>query len=489
MKLSMPDFSAARMLVAGDLMLDRYWHGDTSRISPEAPVPVITVQNEEERPGGAGNVAVNLASLGARVRVLGCVAGDAAGASLLASLRAIGVDCTRVQQREAPPTIIKLRALSRNQQVLRMDFEQPATVPTLDGAADEKLLDGITAVIISDYDKGTIGDPQALIQQARALDIPVFVDSKRKDFHAYRDATLLTPNLREFEAVAGDCGGDEELLAQRGLQLAEQLRLEALLITRGEKGLTLLRPGYPELHLPARAREVYDVTGAGDTVVAVLAAALAAVIQDVPPGERAEGLRKALPHSVALANLAAGIAVGQQGAVGVTAPELQREAFGERDFERGVLDNREQARLAVENARRRGERVVFSNGCFDILHNGHVHTLQQAAALGDRLLVAVNDDRSVGRLKGEGRPVNTLERRMAVLAALEVVDWVVPFHEDTPEELLQVLKPDVLVKGGDYRLEEVTGREFVQSYGGEVRLVELLPDSSTTGILQKIGRE
>ena len=480
MKLSMPRLEGVRVLVTGDLMLDRYWYGSASRISPEAPVPVVAVEHTEERAGGAGNVALNIAAAGGEPLLFGCIGADREAEALLSPLRAAGVDCDGVQADASRPTTVKLRVVSRHQQLIRLDFEPPAasidpTAETPDTAAQDvarragSALGTVGAVVLSDYCKGGLPDPQPLIRAAQAAGVPVLVDPKGGAFARYRGASILTPNLREFEAVAGCCGDDEQELARRGLALVEELQLEALLVTRGEHGITLLRAGQPELHLPARAREVFDVTGAGDTVIAVLAAAMVA-------GED-------LPQAVALANIAAGIAVGKFGTVAVSGPELRREVLRELGTERGVV-NREQLRLVAEDARAHNERIVMTNGCFDIIHAGHVACLEQAAALGDRLIVAVNSDESVRRLKGEGRPVNPLERRMAVLAGLESVDWVVSFQEDTPEDLLRTLRPDVLAKGGDYTPEQVVGREIVENYGGEVRVLEHVEGCSTSAMIE-----
>lgn len=470
MKLSMPRFDQAPVLVVGDVMLDRYWHGGTSRISPEAPVPVVKVEQIEDRPGGAANVALNIAALGAPAWLVGVTGQDEAADSLAERLRAAGVDA-RLQRLQQQPTIVKLRVMSRHQQLLRMDFEEPFETDAEAIAAEvEALLDGVRVLVLSDYGKGALKNHQVLVRAARRRGIPVLADPKGKDFRIYKGATLLTPNLGEFEAVVGRCVDEAELVV-RGLTLVENLELDALLVTRGEHGMTLLRPGHPELHLPARAREVFDVTGAGDTVISTLAAALAA-------GE-------ALPHAVALANLAAGIVVGKLGTAAISAPELRRAVQREQGSERGVM-SLEQLLTAIDDARAQGERIVFTNGCFDILHAGHVTYLEQARALGDRLVVAVNDDASVSRLKGPGRPINSVDRRMAVLAGLGAVDWVVSFTEDTPEALLTQVRPDVLVKGGDYGVDQVVGAELVTASGGEVRVLGLVENSSTTAIVDRI---
>ena len=470
MKLSMPRFDQAPVLVVGDVMLDRYWHGGTSRISPEAPVPVVRVDQIEDRPGGAANVALNIAALGAPAFLVGVTGEDEAAQSLGDSLAAAKVSA-HFQRIAHQPTIVKLRVLSRHQQLLRMDFEESFETDAAAMAVEvERLLAGVRVLVLSDYGKGALKNHQVLIQAARARGIPVLADPKGKNFEIYRGATLITPNLVEFEAIVGACPDEADLVA-KGAQLMSDLELGALLVTRGEHGMTLLRPDQPPLHLPARAREVFDVTGAGDTVISTLAAALAA-------GE-------ALPQAVALANLAAGIVVGKLGTAAISAPELRRAVQREEGSERGVL-GLEQLQLAMEDARAHGEKIVFTNGCFDILHAGHVTYLEQARAQGDRLVVAVNDDASVSRLKGPGRPINSVDRRMAVLAGLGAVDWVVSFAEDTPENLLEQLKPDVLVKGGDYGIEGVVGASIVKAYGGEVRVLGLVENSSTTAIVEKI---
>ncbi|MNZ63882.1 Bifunctional protein HldE [compost metagenome] len=473
MKLSMPRFDQAPVLVVGDVMLDRYWHGATSRISPEAPVPVVRVEQHEDRPGGAANVALNLAALGAPAFLVGVTGADEAADCLSDRLNAVGVQ-TRFQRIAGQPTIVKLRVMSRHQQLLRVDFEEPFTTDAVALTADvEALLDQVRVLVLSDYGKGALKNHQALIQAARKRGIPVLADPKGKDFAIYRGASLITPNLSEFEAIVGGCKDEAELVA-KGQKLMSELELGALLVTRGEHGMTLLRPGQTELHLPARAREVFDVTGAGDTVISTLAGALAA-------GED-------LPQAVALANLAAGIVVGKLGTAAISAPELRRAVQREQGSERGVL-GLEQLLLAIEDARAHGEKIVFTNGCFDILHAGHVAYLEQARQQGDRLIVAVNDDASVTRLKGAGRPINSVDRRMAVLAGLGAVDWVVSFSEDTPERLLRQVLPDVLVKGGDYGVDQVVGAEIVTANGGEVRVLDLVANSSTTMIVEKIRQK
>lgn len=474
MKLTLPRFDQARVLVVGDVMLDRYWHGATSRISPEAPVPVVRIGRIEDRPGGAGNVALNIASLGTPAWLVAATGDDEAADSVQNRLEAAGI-CCDFARITGVPTITKLRVISQHQQLIRLDHEEAFTglAPDVLQAKATRLMDSVGALVLSDYNKGSLQGYQQFIAQARAQGIPVLIDPKGSDFSRYRGATVVTPNLSEFEAVVGRWRNEQELLA-KGQQLLAELDLEALLITRSEQGMTLIRRNEPELHLPARAREVFDVTGAGDTVISVLAAALAA--------------GSTLPQAAALANIAAGIVVAKLGTATVSMPELRREVNRELGAERGVVTP-EQLLTAIEDARAHGEKIVFTNGCFDIIHAGHVGYLEQARHQGDRLVVAINSDRSVRELKGEGRPINPVARRQAVLAGLEAVDWVVAFDEETPETLLQQIKPDVLVKGGDYTLDEVVGAGIVRRYGGEVKVLAFLDDCSTTAIVNKIRQD
>jgi D-beta-D-heptose 7-phosphate kinase / D-beta-D-heptose 1-phosphate adenosyltransferase len=466
----LPDFSQSCVLVVGDVMLDRYWHGGASRISPEAPVPVVHVTTEEDRPGGAANVALNITALGARAILLGITGDDSTADTLHNLLRPHSVECHFLRLSEAR-TITKLRVLSRHQQLLRLDFE-----PSLQHFDSARLraaflahVHNVDVVVLSDYAKGTLADAAGLIALAREAGKPVLVDPKGTDFSKYQGATLITPNCAEFEAVAGHCS-DETEMANKGEALRAALDLDALLITRSEKGMSLVRAAQSPLHLPAHAREVFDVTGAGDTVIGVLAAAL--------------GAAHDLVEAVALANLAAGLVVAKLGAATVSCAELAHALDSHSDG-LGVLSEA-QLLSALAAARARGEKIVMTNGCFDILHAGHVHYLAQARKLGDRLIVAVNDDDSVRRLKGASRPLNPLIERMEVLAALAAVDWVVPFSEDTPERLICRVLPDVLVKGGDYRVEEIAGHRCVQAQGGHVSVLSFKDNCSTSAIVARI---
>jgi len=437
-------------------------------------VPVVRVNGREDSPGGAGNVALNIAALGAAATLVGLVGEDEPGIELESRLGAAGVLCD-FEKVPDKPTITKLRVVSRHQQLIRLDFEElfdEASAEAVNRRA-EALLAATDIIILSDYAKGSLAKVSQLISMAKKAGVKVLVDPKGSDFTRYRGATLMTPNLSEFEQVVGACPNEETLVA-RGQQLLKELELEALLITRGEHGMSLIRSGEPELHIPARARDVFDVTGAGDTVISVLASALAA--------------GSPLPEAVALANIAAGLAVTRVGTVAVSGPELRREVQRDGGSDRGVM-TRDQLALAVADARAHGAKVVFTNGCFDIIHAGHVGYLAEARKLGDRLVVAINDDDSVKRLKGEGRPINPVERRMAVVSGLESVDWVVSFSEDTPEALLDAVRPDCLIKGGDYGVDQVVGADIVTAYGGEVKVLSFLDDCSTSAIVDRIRED
>ncbi len=472
MTLAIPDFAQASVLVAGDIMLDRYWSGPTGRISPEAPVPVVHIAGVEERPGGAGNVAMNLASLGVATDLVAVTGADEAGGTVQRLLEARGIRASLVTAADLP-TITKLRVLSRNQQLIRLDFEKPMNAPGVAPElrdAMERYLDTVGAMILSDYGKGALDEVDTLITAARRAGVPVLVDPKGNDFSRYRGATVVTPNLAEFEAVVGPCE-NEQVLVERARRLCADLELENLLITRSEKGMTLVSANAPVVNLPAEAREVFDVTGAGDTVIAVTGAGLA--------------LGLPVAEASALANLAAGLVVGRLGVASVTPGELRHALHKSGKGGRSVVDEDELLALVAET-RLRGERVVMTNGCFDILHAGHVAYLEEAKSLGDRLVVAVNDDESTRRLKGPHRPVNPLADRMLVLAGMAAVDWVVPFHDDTPEALICRVLPDVLVKGADYRPDQIAGGQCVRDHGGEVRVLNFREGRSTSAIIDRL---
>ena len=474
MNIQIPAFEKAQVLIVGDVMLDRYWIGDTSRISPEAPIPVVHVRDQEQRPGGSGNVALNVAALSAHATLMGMVGNDSFGDILEKMLIEAQVNCV-LQRTKIAPTVSKLRILSRNQQLIRLDFEEePVTFsPEKQLTEFKQQLQHCNIVIMSDYRKGTLKNSVSLIAAAREANIPVLVDPKQHSFAAYHGATLLTPNMKEFQSVVGPVSDLNDLEAKAQQQLVEN-DIAALLVTRSEQGMSLIVRDQPAVHIPTVAKEVFDVTGAGDTVIATLACAIAA--------------GQSWPRAMALANLAAGISISKVGAATVTIPELRRALHSEQLSGASVV-SQEQLELLVEDAKAHGEKVVMTNGCFDILHAGHIAYLEEAKRLGNRLIVAVNDDASVQKLKGSSRPINSLEQRMAVLAGLSAVDWVIPFSEDTPENLIADILPNVLVKGGDYQIEDIAGHKQVLGNGGEVKILCFKEGLSTSNIVSKIQQE
>lgn len=466
------NFKKARVLIIGDVMLDQYSHGGTYRISPEAPVPVVHVNRWDERPGGAANVALGVAALGANPILLGLLGDDPAAGVLekLLSHHAIKHQLIRLPHH---PTITKLRVLSRNQQMIRLDTEHSFAdkVNAELQKAYLKALNEVDLVILSDYGKGTLVNATDLIKAARAKNIPVIVDPKSQDFSIYRGTSIITPNLKEFEAVVGACP-TVDILVEKAKALLSDYQMSALVVTRSEKGISVIPKEGSATHIATVAREVHDVTGAGDTVIAVLGTALATGMD--------------LVEAATLGNRAAGIVVGKLGTATVSVQELEAACGPEQIIALGVMS--EEALLsAVRISKAKGERILFTNGCFDILHSGHVMYLEQAKRLVDRVIVAVNDDSSVARLKGPKRPVNSLENRMNVLAGLRAVDWVVPFSEDTPERIIRGISPHILAKGGDYQdIEAIPGARYVLSQGGKVQLLSLKEGCSTTKVIETI---
>ena len=465
--------SKALITVLGDLMLDRYWFGSAKRISPEAPIPVINVQNNEDRLGGAANVALNLRSLEKDVVLAGLIGNDLEGQRFTELCHQNHIQ-NNVCIKDDFQTITKLRIISRQQHMLRCDFEQPHTATQLDTQYIQQLLELIeqsNIVILSDYQKGFLANPQQFIKHARAHNIPIVVDPKGNDFTKYRGATLLTPNRSEFEAIVGVTSSEDDLLI-KAEQLRHDLNLDALLITRSEEGMTLIQKNEPPFTIPAKAQDVYDVTGAGDTVIATLVAMMA------------EG--KPLTEATTIANIAASIVVGKLGASQVSIQELNR-AISIQERAHHLVLTLDELKDELKNARANNETVVMTNGCFDLLHKGHVTYLNEARKLGDRLIVALNSDASVKRLKGENRPIMDESSRATVLASLSAVDWVIMFDDDTPESVITELLPDILVKGSDYTVEQIAGAQAVLDNGGAVKLLSFVDGYSTTKAIEKIS--
>ncbi|MDF2780324.1 MAG: bifunctional heptose 7-phosphate kinase/heptose 1-phosphate adenyltransferase [Geminicoccaceae bacterium] len=461
-----------RLLCFGDVMLDRFLHGRVERVSPEAPIPVLAIEGEAEMPGGAGNVARNAAALGAGVELIGLRGEDEAG-ERLARLAGPGSQLLIEAQRR---TTVKTRYLSGGHQLLRADSEslappKPETVSRLLARFDAAL-PRADAVVLSDYGKGALSGALAAeaVGRAKAAGRLVAVDPRGPDWSRYRGADLITPNRRELGEASGAKLVGLESIEAAARALLKAHGLGAVLVTLSEQGMLVVEAGR-STHVPAAAREVFDVSGAGDTVIAVAAAAMAA--------------GASLSDAARLANLAAGLVVAKL-ATAVARPREILAALGAVGAEGKCMPLEE----AVEQIRRwrlGGLRIGFTNGCFDLLHPGHASLLAFARAACDRLVVGLNDDASVRRLKGAGRPVQPMASRAAVLGALAAVDLVVPFAEDTPLALIQAIRPDLLVKGADYREDEVVGAELVRGYGGEVRLAPLSPGHSTTATIARLG--
>ena len=473
--LALPDrFADLNIWVIGDLMLDEYVTGTVERISPEAPVPVVRAQTTEHRLGGAANVARQIAMLGARVSLAGICGEDAPGEELLRLCSAAAIDTRAVLKLSGRHTTRKLRVVSHSQQLLRLDWEdiQPcAANVTLQLL--EKLDSGEppAAIILSDYAKGVL-TPETLAAMLRSRStIPRVVDPKHRDFARYRGATTVTPNLHELEVACGRTlpVEDTAAIAAAARGVMANAGLESMVVTLGSRGMLVVPHEAPEVAVPAMRHEVYDVTGAGDTAIAVLTLALAA--------------QAPLIEAAQLANAAAGVSVCQVGAVAVSAASIRDALAAHPD---GKLLSRQELAARAATWRSEGKRIVFSNGCFDLLHAGHLSLLSHASKLGDVLVLAINSDASVRRLKGPERPLVPQAERAALLAALTFVDAVTIFEEDTPLAVLQTIKPHVLVKGGDYQPSEVIGRELVEAAGGQVVIVPLTPEKSTSSLVARI---
>jgi D-beta-D-heptose 7-phosphate kinase/D-beta-D-heptose 1-phosphate adenosyltransferase len=476
--LDLEGFAALKVLVAGDFMLDEYLWGRVERISPEAPVAVVAVERETRTLGGAGNVVNNLAALGARVEVLGLVGEDNPGHLLKAEMLRLGVGVAGLFTDAARRTSRKTRVIGASQQVVRIDRETPAPAPpAFESAARDFVRDrlaGFDALILSDYAKGVLTPRilQDLITQGRRRGYPVVVDPKGADYSLYAGATVMTPNRREAELAAGVSLSSREAVVEAGARLRETLSLEYLLITLGAEGMLLFAAGQPALAIPTRAREVFDVSGAGDTVAAVMALGLAQWGDPV--------------LAATLANIAAGVVVGKVGTAPIFRAELARElGQGGTRLEEKIRPAGE-LKLLTSQLQAQGKKVVFTNGCFDLLHGGHIKFLEASRRLGDILVVAVDSDESVRQVKGEGRPVIGEDQRLRILAALEAVDYVTVFTSDRLSELLAALKPDILTKGSNYPEAQVAGREIVLAGGGQVVLVPVTDPVSVSGLIQRI---
>ena len=467
-----------RCLVVGDLMLDEYLWGKAERISPEAPVQVVDVLREELRLGGAGNVVNNLAALGVQVSVCSVVGDDQNGWALLKEFgrRNVAVDAVFLDPNRR--TSRKTRVVAANQQIVRIDRESREALPA---AFEKHVCDWVSAhagefqvVVLSDYNKGVLTPAviASAVAAAAVSGIPVLIDPKGSDYSRYGGATLLTPNRKEAEAASGIAIRDSDSLTRAANVIMDTVGLQHLLITRSDEGMSLFTKGGEAVHIPTVAREVFDVSGAGDTVLATLAVAIASGF--------------AMAEAARLANVAAGIAVGKLGTSIVTPQEIiEIVALSHHDSD-SKIKSRDVLAILIAAERARGKRVVFTNGCFDLLHAGHVKYLQKARNLGDLLVLGLNSDASVRRLKGPKRPLICEDERAHILAALNCIDYVTVFEEDTPLELIKSIKPHILAKGGDYSLDGVVGREIVEEYGGRVELVSFVDGKSTSSIIDKV---
>lgn len=466
-------------LVIGDVMLDRYLIGNVGRISPEAPVPIVLLNEKNERAGGAANVAANLALLGINTQIIGCVGNDAEGASLKQQISAMDVNINGMISSDYRPTIAKTRILGGHQQMLRLDQESSGVFNSEENAAILLAIETAISlkpsiVVLSDYAKGLLSDTvcQQIIRRCNAQQIPVLVDPKGHDYTKYKGATALTPNKKET-AEACETHADDTDLISKAIALKNSLNLNFLAVTRGEEGITLIDE--ETHHIAATAQQVFDVSGAGDTVIATLAAGL---MHKLSPFE-----------SLQLANLAAGIVVGKVGTIPITREELI-ETLSRRQNSSQVHKVCELTTLMdkVSNWKKAQQKIVFTNGCFDLLHAGHVTYLEAAKKRGDKLILGLNTDRSVTAIKGPTRPVVNEKDRARVLAALESVDAVILFDEDTPLNIINLIKPDVIAKGSDYNADQVVGGKEVESWGGEIALIDLVEGRSTSNIIQKLSR-
>ncbi len=470
------DWKETHVLVVGDVMLDRYIWGEVERISPEAPVPVVRAGHRSDQPGGAANVAMNITGLGARATIVGFAGDDLDRETLERCLAESGVGA-RLTVVPSHPTTSKLRILGGRQQILRLDVERTSAYPaeayaTL-RASVAGLLADVQAVVLSDYAKGVLSEDvcRTVIDEARGRGIPVLVDPKHRDFTRYAGATTICPNLNELSVATGLPSKNADAMLEAAAGMLGVLGLDYLTVTLSEKGIAVVRPGSRHV-FPAVARQVFDVSGAGDTVIATLALALASGLP--------------IEEAVPLANIAAGIVVSKVGTVPVTRDELLTSLMPEIELQASEKVLPLDRLVTRVNAwRSKGERVVFTNGCFDLLHVGHITLMEDARRQGDRLVVAINSDASVSGLKGPTRPVVNERDRGRVLAALAAVDAVVVFGEATPIKLITALRPDVIVKGGDYTEDSVVGATEVRSWGGVVKIVPTVEGFSTTKLIAR----
>ena len=464
----MLSFENCNILVVGDVMLDTMIEGSANRVSPEAPVPVLLFEKQTQVLGGAGNVTANLSSLGAKCSLMGVIGDDIAGKTIIDILIMNGIsDKTIITDKSK--TINKVRYLARQQHLLRVDYEDKLLFD--EKQLYEKFCDNLCdfdIVIFSDYGKGTLNSISKLINQCKTLDIPCVIDPKGSDFRKYSYANYLTPNLFEFETIVGKCSG-LEAIQEKSRSLVKDLSLGGLLVTLGDNGLAITTSSLDFFHFTATGRNVFDVTGAGDTVIATFACMLSSNETDYVAAK--------------VANAAAGLVVTKPGTATTNINELN---FALAINRRAKIQTKNSLEKILNSERKNDKKIVFTNGCFDLLHVGHIDYLEKCKKRGDILIVGLNTDKSITKLKGPMRPINEFEERAKILSSLECVDYVIGFSEETPFNLIKAIQPNVLVKGADYALDDVIGADFVSSYGGMVELTELTEGYSTTNVIEKI---
>ena len=466
-----PNFSNSKILVVGDSMIDKYWFGETKRISPEAPVPVVKINKEEKRLGGAANVALNLASIGCQVTLISLVGDDKEKDFLDKELHNKKI-VNKLIANENISTTVKLRTISKNTQLIRQDFESEIEKFKEISLIKEfeEVVKEYNLIIFSDYAKGTLCEIDKFIKIAKRYKIPTLVDPKQSLSKIYKGATLLKPNYKEFESMVGKCKTEEEF-DKKAFELISELDLESLVVTRGSDGISLYQKGDIPIKEKAKTIEVFDVTGAGDTVIAILGAFIS------------KGL--SLDKAIVFANEAAGIVIGRIGTSSISETELKHINYKSNCFTNKLIAN-ERLSEKVRTIKSNNQKIVMTNGCFDIIHAGHVDYLTKAKTLGDKLIVAINSDASIKTLKGPDRPINDFKNRVKVLSALSVIDFIVMFDSESPFEVIKKINPDILVKGADYEIKDIIGSDYVISYGGEVQTINLTEGQSTTKIIQKI---
>ncbi len=478
LKEIMSKFSSSQILVIGDLMIDEYLWGNVDRISPEAPIQVVDVKRENRTLGGAGNVIANLVSLGCKVDAAGVIGDDQEAEWIISEMNNMKVGHEFIINDQNRPTTKKTRVIAINQQVVRIDRETRRPIASEKGEAlfscIKKGIKRWQAIILSDYGKGILTLPllKNIISLCREKGIMVIVDPKGRDLSRYKGATIMTPNKKEALLGMGLENEEAPDIKEIGQRMLKELDLQGLVITLGAEGMSIFLPGKPPKLIPARAREVYDVSGAGDTVVASITLSLASGAELVQAGE--------------IANLAAGIVVGKIGTATVTQQEILAYSDSKYAITNKIINNHEELSRLLAIHKQKGKKIIFTNGCFDLIHLGHIRLLHEAKSFGEILVVGLNTDESVRRLKGPARPCLEEEERAHIIASLDCVDYVTLFSEDTPLNLIKKIKPDILVKGSDYSKKKVIGWDIVEAYGGEVRIVELIKDLSTSRLIQKI---